>query len=447
MKHTLALILLFIATASASADAPPVAPKTAVEMSGAEALVLAERLLLAGQLDKAAEILGALAGADPENVDMVQAAFLAAQILERRGDVERASRGYAAILAARPDLTRVRLELARTLFLLERDAAAAYHFRLVLADRPPQAVRDNIQRFLDQIRKRKLWTVEANLSLAPDSNVNAGPKDDTVELLGFPLRLDENAREKSGLGVSTALSVSVAPRLSRRWRLETRMTGRLTDYGGSRFDDIFAALEAGPRYEGQRISASLLATGSKRWFGGDTFNTSYGGRLAVQTGFTSRIVGVLRLSLSDVSYDTEVFRDGPVYSISTDVIYALGKRSLIRLGFLVSREQADDKPYRNNQYRLFGGYRRELPAGFTVELSPEATYRPFEAPLPAFSSSGLDLTRKDWSYGASVSVTKRDWSVYGFAPIVTYSFIRTESNIDFFSFDRHRGQVGLTRVF
>ena len=55
---------------------------------------------------------------------------------------------FHGILVERPDLVRVRLELARTFFLMGEDSLARRHFETVLASDIPEPVAANVRRFL-----------------------------------------------------------------------------------------------------------------------------------------------------------------------------------------------------------------------------------------------------------------------------------------------------------
>ena len=57
----------------------------------------------------------------------------------RNGHLDRAIAAFRSILVDRPELVRVRLELARAFFLKEEDTLARRHFEQVLAGRPPAA--------------------------------------------------------------------------------------------------------------------------------------------------------------------------------------------------------------------------------------------------------------------------------------------------------------------
>src|SRR3954452_16934071 len=83
-----------------------------------------------GDLNGAQKLLDQALQANPKSTD---ALFLSAEVARRRGNLREAVEDYRKILVDRPELGRVRLELARALFELDEDFQADYHFRLALA--------------------------------------------------------------------------------------------------------------------------------------------------------------------------------------------------------------------------------------------------------------------------------------------------------------------------
>lgn len=87
------------------------------------------------------------------------------------------------VVSATPENFNARLELARAYFILGEDARSLTEFNAVLAQNPPQLVRDNIGRFIDAIRARQTaYNVTTRgfieTGFGRDSNVNAGPARD-----------------------------------------------------------------------------------------------------------------------------------------------------------------------------------------------------------------------------------------------------------------------------
>ena len=417
-------------------------PPERLQMSADAALSLAEKLYAEKEYDTAQAILVELEKASPDALDKTQALFLQGMIAIDRGEFDVAAEIFRDILDTHPDNVRVRLELARALFAMKHDQAAAYHFRLALADDLPEEAQANIRVFLQAIEQRKIWRVNASLGIAPDSNISAGPKDRVVELFGLPFELDDNARERSGLGFSTSLSGEYYPKIAKNWRAELRGGGSVSDYENIQFDDVFLFGEVGPRYQKRGFSASILGAFSRRFFGGEGFSRSVGGKLAISKGLTSRTQLYLRFSGAKARYDVDTRRDGPVYSAGARVAHAIDRTSTAQLGVTATREQTSDPVFRNTQYIINGAYRRELPFGITVQTGPDIYYRDFDNFDPLNGN-----IRHDWTFGGSIFLTKRDWRFMGFAPVFSYQFLRNESNADRFDYTRHRANLGLTRTF
>ncbi|MYG38870.1 MAG: hypothetical protein F4162_07900 [Synechococcus sp. SB0676_bin_10] len=166
-------------------------------------------LIQADRFTEALSILRPLASSDhPDQVDVLflvgLAALGAAQSpetpeSERKGYLDEAIAAFHKILVGRPELARVRLELARAFYVKGDDGLSQKHFEQVLAGNPHPAVAGNIRRFLAVIRRRRRWKGYFGATLAPDGNINAASDAKTVDLWGFPFTPDQGPR--SGVGV------------------------------------------------------------------------------------------------------------------------------------------------------------------------------------------------------------------------------------------------------
>ncbi len=107
---------------------------------------------------------------------------------------------FRRILDRDPRLLRVRLELARTLFMEKKDEQADYHFRLAAGEHPPRLVIRNILRFREAIRARRAWRFNFEVGLAPDTNINSATDKQTVDIYGLPFQLDPSGRAHLGTG-------------------------------------------------------------------------------------------------------------------------------------------------------------------------------------------------------------------------------------------------------
>jgi outer membrane protein len=228
-----------------------------------------KRMILAGRPQDAKVILDNLASLHPDSPDVL---FLLADIAVSEQDYDRAIELYRRILVREPNLTRVRLELARTFFLVRDDETAEYHFRLAqgASDLPPE-VAANIEKFLDAIRARKDWRIDLTVAAAPDTNINTGPDAEIVVIGGLPYRLSGTARRTSGLGLSSSLGGEYVAGLSDT--IQMRAGGQIwrAEYSGDDFDDTIANGFAGPHFLFDQGEVSVLASGWRRWYAGEPY--------------------------------------------------------------------------------------------------------------------------------------------------------------------------------
>lgn len=133
-------------------------------LSAQDVLTIAGRLIDAGRYDDALVLLRRL---EADGTGGTERDFLDGMVALARMDFPQAEAMFRKILAGDPSLVRARLELARTLFLEKKDEEADYHFRLTIADHPPEAAIRNITRFREAIRARRAWRFNVNLEHFP----------------------------------------------------------------------------------------------------------------------------------------------------------------------------------------------------------------------------------------------------------------------------------------
>jgi len=400
-------------------------------------------MIVRGDATEARPLLEALDSSQTPSVDQTQVQFLLGMVAAAEGEHVRAIEIFRAILETRPELTRVRLELARALFAAEDDSAAAYHFRLALAEAPSDGVRQNIERYLSAIEQRRDYIFEVGFSLMPDTNVNAATNEETINLFGFlPSDLSDDAQETSGVGLRGSLAAGWLPRLNKDWRLQLRGAAVATDYAGVRFDDQLALTQIGARRLFERGYVDAGASYEKRYFGGEAFYDALGVRVSGAWRQSPRLTAFASGARTQYEYTVEAGRDGPVSSLSAGLSYALSSRSIASVQASVAYEDSEAKVRRNTAYSLQASYAREYANAFTLEVTPFAAYRPFEGFDPIFGA-----TREDARYGVTLEGLNRTLRYRGFSPALAYTFTRNESNVVLYDYTRHQVELRLTRAF
>ena len=252
----------------------------------------ARTLIEAGHHEEALATLRPLATHHPDHTDVLFLVGLAAINASQRtgiGDEERDRRLEEAvaalrnILVDRPDLVRVRLELARAFFLKGQDDLARKHFDRVLAGRLPPAMVSNIHRFLDVMRARRRWSGRFGFAFGSDSNVAAASEAEVIHIHGLPFRRSADARPDAGVGVVAWGGVEHQRPLNERTRLRTGADFARREHSGRRFDSTYLSTHAGPRWlVGASSEVSLLGSVRRRFTAGDSDNRELGARIETE---------------------------------------------------------------------------------------------------------------------------------------------------------------------
>lgn len=373
---------------------------------------------------------------------LIERTFREAMSSYSAGDYRRAEAKFRRILDRSPRLLRVRLELARTLFMQRKDEQADYHFSLAAAQRPSTQVALNIIRFREAIRARRSWRASFDLGFAPDSNINSATDKDTVDIQGLPFHLDPDARSRSGTGRFAGGEASV--RLNRFGRVPIYLGGygRLTRYGDHRFNDTYAGVEAGPEFRlaGGRLRAA--ATGLKRWYGGSSLATSVGAHLDYERLVADRWALGGRLVVRRNDYARRRDLDGWDAEARVSASRPLGRTSLGFAYLSAQRSWANDPGQAFWKARAGVGLLKEISWGLRPQVNLEIARQANDGDLAPFGDR-----RRDWRFQGSLSIHKRDWSIGGLAPSLSLTITRNASTLPLFDERRRRAEVRLTKAF
>ena len=357
-------------------------------------------------------------------------------------DYRHAEAMFHRILDRDPRLVRVRLELARTLYMEGKDEQADYHFRLAASEHPSAVVLRNILRFREAIRARRSWSFSFNFGFAPDSNINSATDKETVDIYGLPFQLDPTGRAHSGMGRFVGADASVRLNRSGRFPIYVEAFGRSIRYGDHRFDDDYAGAAVGPEFKLAGGQLRTTATALMRWYGKQPLVRSVGGRFEYERvlGKVWTVAGALVVRRNDYARRNDV--DGWEAEARASANRPLGKTML---GFAygnVQRNCAKDPGQAFWREQLGVGVIREIGWGLRPQLAINLARQVGDAPLAPFGKR-----RRDWLVEGSFSLYKRDWNLGGFAPSLSLTVTRNHSTLTLYDEKRLRGEVRLTKAF
>ena len=408
------------------------------------------------RFSEALEILRPLAPDHPDQTDVRFLLGLAASRWsqekgmddeQRLALLDEAIAAFRSILIRRPDLVRVRLELALAFYLKEDDSLAREHFERALVGKPPAALAANVQRFLTIMRARKRWNGYFGFSLSPDTNINAASDAEIIYIQGLPFRRGQEGRISSGLGIVGWGGGEYQFPLAARWRLRTGLNVNHREYKGRQFDQTFVGGYVGPRWLFSRnTEMSLLATASQRWFGQYSFNYDYGARLEVLHRVYAGLQVNGRALWSDRKYQQQKFLEGPLMVFSLGASYV--PFPIMQVNALVGYQQQDAVATRWDSagYWTQVGTNLALPWGFTVGLSAEFRWTDYEPGWFPFLADNT-TPREDQTRILSATLLNRGLTVFGFSPQVAYSNQVRESNAQLWDFKRNLVEMRWVRQF
>lgn len=450
-----AAVLTLSAPSWGTGEPPPSLTTQAAKTGVAEA----RKLMREGKFEEALTVLAPLMRSRTVHADAVfqygLAAIGASQAPgvseDRRGALlDEAIGALHSMLVRRPELVRVRLELARAFFLKGEDGLARRNFERVLAANPPAAVALNVGRFLSQLRARKRWTMRVGMALAPDTNIGAGSDERIIYIHGLPFRRDREELTSSGIGISAwaggEYQYPFGHPATSRWRLRAGADVWRREYRDEEFDRMSVSAHLGPRWLiGRASEASLLASVRRHWQANEPDHYDLGLRAEARRRLTPRMTANARLSWHDRAYDERTHLDGPIADVSLGASYAFGPTVRANLGVGWGRERPETERYRHERRWLQGGVNIALPWGFTVGTTVVLRWADYEGNWFPFVPDGGE--RNDLTRSLRVNAFNRGLTVAGFSPQVSLVREDRTSNAQLHDYERMSGELRFVRQF
>jgi hypothetical protein len=392
-------------------------------------------------------------------------------IEQGRGNLTGAVAKYRAALADDPSLTLVRADLANALAMLDEDDSAKHHLQQLMAEAKTDQEAAGIKSFMDRLDAKRPFAFNAFASIAPSTNINDGSTVDTVYLNNdeYNGELLPNQAE-SGVGLSAGGSVGYYRRLGNDFAIAAGAGagGRIykdsdyNSYSASESAELRALIDGG--YIGLGAVGSQSVRFSETIFVSGDINSD--GIIAPDEGELVTDKGVKigyysfgpRLSLlkqvtprdrvnASLIYEWRVHPDSPdndgnAFLLDASWTHALSSDANVGLLFGYNRVTSgfEYKMY----HAVLGGATlyKELPYGITLDLMANYRFAHFDGEI-----FGYNERRKDHRLLGEVTLTKRDWNIYGFAPSLDYTYIYNHSNIANYQYDSHSVELKLTKDF
>ena len=399
-----------------------------------------QHLFRAGRLEDARKLLER---AQPESdEERIERLFLLGLIDARRGFPRRAARRFETILAERPELTRVRLELAQVYRALGRDEKARFHFEASLADKLPSSVETAVEGFLNRIDARKRWSLSLSTAVVPESNPAKRTDRKRVRIGGVPFDLNPDARESSGVGYLISTGASFSPTLADDLRGVLAGSSAAKLYKQTDWNDVSVQGEIGLArlFDKGMVSGGLRL--GRRWLAADPYSREVGpwmrGRLRLSPETR------LEVNASAVNRDHrgQKAQDGWHFSLKPAWNYA--PRAPTSIETFLELELADTRESHHASRTAGLGITvsHAFRGGLSVSPSVSASFRRHAGSDPLFLT-----TRNDRRLRIAVNILHRVLQYQGFAPYAGYAVEWNRSNIPLHTYRNHDAVFGVSRRF
>ncbi|KGB53299.1 TPR repeat-containing protein precursor [Sphingopyxis sp. LC81] len=348
---------------------------------------------------------------------------------------------FRRILDEKPDVARVRLELARMQAMLGDLGAARRELRAAEAAGLPPAVEQLVRFYSRALDARKPLGGSIKLALAPDSNINRATRADTLGTVIGDFVLDENAQAKSGIGLDlqgqSYFRLGIEPGVD----LMVRASGSATLYREADFNDVTIGIQAGPQYTWGSNQLTFSFGPSWRWYGRDPYSTTIGGNVSWQRPLGKRSQLRLEGGIAHQTNKRNALQTADDFTLAASFDRAFSARTGGGIQVYGFREAARDPGYSlasgGTTIYLFRELGRATLVGTLGYSHLEADARLFLYPK----------RRVEDRYNASLAMTLRSLRLGSFAPLIRLKWERNRSSIEIYDYRRVAAEFGVTSAF
>lgn len=368
--------------------------------------------------------------------------FIRAMSLKAQGRHQEAIAVLRRINSENPSFTRVRAELAHSLFVVGDHDAARFHFTDLTRSVDDSQMRDAFDAYLSAMRRQRPYRIGGYVSLAPSTNINNRTTARTIIVNNIPFELTEESRARSGVGLSGGLSGERTFLFAKE--LTLTVAGRFdgTKYRQAEFDKFQMS---GSSFLRKRVGRHLFGAGLIADYQNqshESYRNGIGGAVEYGRVFEAGRHLFVSARLMHYRYPGLDFLDGWQASASLVGRQTLAPGHHLTAGLRFTTELTRRDYYDNNGASLFVAHAREWRGGLISEFEPSVGVRRYRAKDPVFG-----IKRKDVEVGGAVRLMHRKLNFEGFTPRVEYSYLRQLSNHPLQERDTHGVNVVMTREF
>jgi tetratricopeptide (TPR) repeat protein len=348
---------------------------------------------------------------------------------------------FERALMINPNDLRVKLEMARAYQKLGiNDMARKYCNEVLLTD-PPQAVKQNIEKFLAYIdRSEQQHFFRGSISMGFDWNDNvwASPANNIIQTnLGEVTLTGPSSQAKEDFIYSAMAQLNHTYSFSySNFVWQSKITGYKALYNReSDLDTLYLAIETGPEYSKGKGVAGFSITSDYLNLAESKYSSSLGAKTFYRYMFTPSLIISPNLEYKNLSFEQNSKKNSDNFSFSIDGNFLL-KKFWIGTSLGYEHETAADDEYSYNRGMVSLSINRELFYGLTAFGSYEFYHTRYDGIPDLF-----DQARRDSIHYAGCGLKKRLWQSsdrrQSIAVSLGYQYIKALSYLDLYEYNKN----------
>lgn len=382
----------------------------------------------------------------PQNHQLPSLVHWAEAILSRgERDYSRAIQLYRQVVAKNNNLLDVRFQLAVTLFENREFEAAEDQFNKLRAERLSSDSLARIDEYLDAIHRSDRWTFGGGFTYLYDPNINNAPKAGTTYGNWTPSK----AESAQGVGFNFDLG--------KKWswgdgfynELRGSSSGKYY-WDNKKYNEGSVRGSLGLGFQNGLYHVALHPFMEQSFYAGGTTQSdtlkrfSKTGGVAAEMGYwiSPQWFANANYEYGEQRYTSRKHLNGNLHFVSTGLNYYASAKQLwfasVNYNRTATRDR-DDSFYRKG---INLGWQQEWGMGLSTRLAFNAARKQYKGPMPIFG-----IIQRNREYGIQATIWHRAVSWAGVTPRLTYHYNKTQSNHPFYSFDKHRAFIELSRQF
>lgn len=362
-----------------------------------------------------------------------------AVLSEYQGDNKTAIRLYRQIIADYPNLSDVRLDLAKALMDDQQNEAAKDQL-LRLRSEVLSAEHDKIiERYLNIINQRSTWDFYGGLGYSYDPNINNAPKNRHVAMNGGIWTFND---------AESAHGVQYQAGATRDWNIKHNYYAHFSAdvYGkhywtNEDYNDFIARAELGVLYKNIRLQSEITPYYQKRLSGNESYNHEYG--VGAKWAYWLKPQHKLTIAgeVGQEAYEKNNKLTGQTQGASFTWLFVPKAKQYWVLGMDYAHKDAKDASRAYTRTGVRASWTQDWAKGLSTSMAVDVSKRKYEA------QDIFNIQREEYEYVGRVSLWNRQWHLLGITPRLTLSYRTVDGNHPVYEYNKANAFIQFNKRF